>query len=313
MDLTRSEIAHKAAELGIDRLGFVRWQDLEADAPSYDKPSQISTYLKTLIVLVKRYPTGAAISNDDAVRQYVIGRTARHLEEAAAELAYWLEERDVMAAVLSAMIPDLRRQPLGYSCPAGQGSMLLRVAAVRAGLGSLGLNQMLLTPEFGPRLFLSGVLTDLDIEPDQPFAAELCPGLRECGRCAAACPEGAIPARAREDAPLREYRGLDLEACARSSHPFGPDRMVDHLKRIFDSDSPDQAIAVIREKTTLQIWYNLAILRQSAFTGCMRCEVVCPIGSDYRQIENSATTCRDLAGMVRHVVADGFVTIVKDS
>jgi ferredoxin len=243
------------------------------------------------------------------VRQYATGRTARHLEEAAADLAYWLEEHDVMASVLSAMIPDLRRQPLGYSCPAGQGSMLLRIAAVRAGLGSLGLNEMLLTPEFGPRLFLAGVLTDLDVEPDQPFGGELCPGLLECGRCAAVCPEGAVPVQAPEGAALEDYRGLDLQACARSSHPYGPDRMVEHLKRIFESNSPDEALTVIREKTTLKLWYNLTILRQGAFTGCMRCELVCPAGSDYPEIAKSRARSRDLPDGVRHEVRDGLVSI----
>ena len=77
-------------------------------------------------MLARRYPIGVAQSPDDALRQYATGRTARHLEEAAAQLAYWLEERDSIAALLSAMIPDLRRQPLGYSAPAGQGSLLLR-------------------------------------------------------------------------------------------------------------------------------------------------------------------------------------------
>jgi ferredoxin len=304
MTPAKDEIRAKASALGIDRVGFAAWRALEAAAPEYDRPSQISTHLTTLIVLVKRYPTGVAIACDDALRQYATGRTARHLEEAAALLAYWLEERDVMASLLSAMIPDLRRQPLAYSCPAGQGSLLLRKAAVAAGLGSLGLNEMLLTPEFGPRVFLAGVLSDVAVEVDAPFAGELCPGLEACGRCAAVCPEQAIPLRAPAGAPLESYRGLDAEACARSSQPYGPARLVEHLERAFTAEEPGGAASVAREKTTLHLWYNLTVLRQGAFTGCSRCEIVCPVGFDYPAIERELPPVE-----VRHTTASGLVSV----
>ena len=305
MDVSKDAIRKEATDSGIDVVGFVCWEDLEQDAPSYDKPSQLTTYLKTLIVMAKRYPTGVACSPDESVRQYAMGRTSRHLEDAASRVAYWLEEQDVMAALLSATFPDLRRQPIGYAGPAGQGSLLLRHAAVRAGLGSLGLNLMLLTPDFGPRIFLSGILTDLDVEPDSPFADELCPGLEECGRCAAVCPEQAIPTQSRQGASLAQIRDLDEAACVRSSQPYGPDRMVEHLQRIFTSSSGEEAARIAKEKTTLKLWYNLTVLRHGAFTGCGRCELVCPVGQDYPVIESSSARQQDLPhGVVREVVAD---------
>ena len=71
-------------------------------------------------------------------------------------------------------------------CPAGQGSPLLKMAAVEAGLGTLVLNGMLLTPEFGPRVYLGGVLCEPEIHAGQPLEQELCLGLEECGLRAAA-------------------------------------------------------------------------------------------------------------------------------
>jgi ferredoxin len=292
--LSKDEIRAHALDHGIDLVGFCRLTDLEADAPVHDKPSRLSSYLQTLIVLARRYPTGVATSTDDALRQYDMGRTARHLEEAAAQLAYWLEERDAIAALLSAIIPDLRRQPLGYSTPAGQGSLLLRQAAVAAGLGSLGLNQMLLTPQFGPRLFLAGVVTDLALEPDLPFPVELCPGLEECGRCAAVCPELAIPLEAPAGAPLAAVRALDHAACIRSSQPYGPQRMVEHLEAIFTAPTPEAAAAVARSRETDQLWFNMTVMRQGAFTGCARCELVCPVGDDWPAVAASPARQADL-------------------
>ncbi len=277
---TKDEVRAKARELGIDLIGFCRFTDLEALAPDYDRPSQISTYLTTLVVLGRRYGQAVARASDQALRQYSTGRTARHLEESAAALAYWLEERDRMAALVSATIPDLRRQPLGYAGPGGQGSLLLRRAAVLAGLGSLGLNEMLLTTRFGPRLFLAGVVTDLEVAPDGPFATELCPGLAACGKCAAVCPERAIPLEAPAHAPLASVRGLDAAACARATQPHGPDRMVEHIKAILTSRSGEQAAERAASPLTQRLWFDMTVQRQGAFTGCQRCQLVCPVGED---------------------------------
>lgn len=287
-------IRSRAAELGIDLVGFCSWQELEGHAPDYDRPSQLSSYLSRLIVLAKRYPTGVACSPDPAFRQYANGRVARHLEEAAGELAYWLEQRNAIACVLSATIPDLRRQPMAYAGPAGQGSLLLRRAAVLAGLGTLGLNEMILTPQYGPRVFLAGILTDAAVECGQPLAEELCPGLEACGRCAEVCPVDAIPTSGPAEATLAQVRGLDADACARACQPYGPDRMVDHLANLFDSRSAAEAVEIARSPVTQQLFYNLTVQRQGAYTGCQSCQLVCPVGDDYARIEASSVRQRDL-------------------
>jgi ferredoxin len=309
MAVTKDAIRSRAIELGIDLIGFCRLTDLEAAAPEYDKPSRLSSYLKTLIVLVRRYPAGVAASPDDALRQFATGRSARHLEEAAGQLAYWLEEQDAIAAILSSIIPDLRRQPLGYSAPGGQGSLLLRQAAVASGLGSIGLNLMLLTPQFGPRLFLAGIATDLAVEPDAPFQEELCPGLEECGRCAAVCPEQAIPLEARVGAPLAEVRALDHAACIRSSQPYGPHRMVEHLGEIFTAPSREAAAAIARSLETEKLWFNMTVMRQGAFTGCQRCEVVCPVGEDWPAIAASPARQQDLPPELRRTRRGDLIQI----
>ena len=67
-------------------------------------------------------------------------------------------------------------------------------AAARAGMGVLGLNGLLITPEYGSFLFIGELVTDLDYEsvtgapvPDFPAAPPTC---EECGLCLAACPMG---------------------------------------------------------------------------------------------------------------------------
>jgi len=61
-------------------------------------------------------------------------------------------------------------------------------AARLAGLGVVGLHGQLITPQWGPWVFIGGIVTDLYISPSRPVEG-VC---RECGVCLAACPTGAL-------------------------------------------------------------------------------------------------------------------------
>ena len=71
-----------------------------------------------------------------------------------------------------------------------------RALAVRAGLGFIGRNHMLINPELGCQIFLGEVITDLKLPPDESVAAN-CP---DCNKCIEACPTGALRADGQFDA-----------------------------------------------------------------------------------------------------------------
>lgn len=80
-----------------------------------------------------------------------------------------------------------------------------RHAAYLAGLGTFGVNNVLLTEEYGPRVRFVSVFTTADIPQGTPLDAQLC---TKCMRCVEVCPVHAIP----ED---RYPEGLtDKHACA---------------------------------------------------------------------------------------------------
>ncbi|MFQ6053324.1 MAG: reductive dehalogenase [Candidatus Bathyarchaeia archaeon] len=96
-----------------------------------------------------------------------------------------------MAFLASCMAEFIRN--LGYDAvPAGNDTGLSIPLAIDAGLGQLGRNGLLITPEYGPRVRLCKVFTDLPLEPDKPVDFGVTDFCRGCRRCAEACEAGAI-------------------------------------------------------------------------------------------------------------------------
>lgn len=64
-----------------------------------------------------------------------------------------------------------------------------RHAAYFAGLGTFGVNNMLLTPEYGPRVRFGSVITSAPLPADQVCENDLC---IRCMRCVRMCPSSAL-------------------------------------------------------------------------------------------------------------------------
>lgn len=308
--MERRDLETKARQAGIDLVGVTTRQRLDGKLPPPLRPSRFSEFLDTFIVFAERIPRGVCGAQSRTIhQQHNAGLVHRSLEEAAGEIAYWLESADYLAVTIPALLLDFKTTFPQDNTPAGQASYLLRMAAVEAGLGTLGLNQMLLTPQYGPRVFLAGLMTDWKLEPDAPLDGELCPGLEECGRCAAICPEQAIPREAPQGAPLAQVRGLDGQACARSAQPGGPLPFVEQARALLESRDERQLRERLNAPLTRKIWHNMAILRQGAFTGCLRCLEVCPIGKDCEDLSRSPHRQRDLPDGVTRTVTNGLVQV----
>jgi reductive dehalogenase len=83
---------------------------------------------------------------------------------------------------------------LGYrAIPTANDTACSIPLAIDAGLGELGRNGMLVTPEFGPRVRLSKVFTDLPLVPDKPVEFGVWDFCMVCERCAKNCPSQSIP------------------------------------------------------------------------------------------------------------------------
>jgi reductive dehalogenase len=85
---------------------------------------------------------------------------------------------------------------LGYSATASHlrhYDALMVPLAVDAGLGELGRLGYLITKEFGPRVRLGAVTTDLPLIPDKPVDIGVEDFCHICKKCAVCCPSSSIP------------------------------------------------------------------------------------------------------------------------
>ncbi|WP_224814663.1 reductive dehalogenase domain-containing protein [Hasllibacter sp. MH4015] len=83
---------------------------------------------------------------------------------------------------------------LGYRAVASMNDTALVIPyAIKAGLGEYGRNQMVLTPDFGPRVRFSKIFTDMPLAVDAPRALGLNDYCDACDVCAVACPVKALP------------------------------------------------------------------------------------------------------------------------
>lgn len=96
------------------------------------------------------------------------------------------------AAIVMQLAAYIRN--LGYRAVASMNDTGLVIPyAIKAGLGEYARNQMVITPQFGPRLRFSKIFTDLPLAHDTARS----PGVRAfcdiCTKCADACPVKALP------------------------------------------------------------------------------------------------------------------------
>lgn len=89
-----------------------------------------------------------------------------------------------------------------------------KTCATRSGLGWIGKSALLVTPEFGPAVRLSSVLTDAPFDRlGKPIDTSLCGG---CTRCQDHCPGKAIHG-ALWDVSVEREALVDVEACRKAA------------------------------------------------------------------------------------------------
>src|SRR6202043_385880 len=179
--ITAADVKRKAQKLGADLVGIADGEVINTHPPHPAHPRRpidiTELDYKRVIVLAKRLNNGVAriMPWGDRTKFYNDELAVSTLEEVSLELVYWLEDLGYPAVI----IPPTHVDPWRYrDDPSQHMTTLLSLphAAVEAGLGTLGLNRQLLTPEFGPRVILTAVMCSVEVEADTRREASLCLG-----------------------------------------------------------------------------------------------------------------------------------------
>ncbi len=172
----------------------------------YDQPINLPNGINKAIVM--------AIEMD----QDAISTAPAQPAAAASAIAY-----SKMAFIISCLGEFIRN--LGYrAIQCGNDTALSIPLAIDAGLGALGRNGLLLTPELGPRVRICKVFTDMPLisdDPNQEFIAKVNNYCKNCSKCAEACETNAItkeedptfkPATISNNPGVKKYY-VDVEKC----------------------------------------------------------------------------------------------------
>lgn len=196
----KDEIIKLAKENGADIIGFAPSDRFSADNPIF----KIMPETKTVIGLAFRILRGIyrGIEEGSTYYQYTT-MAVENMEEtimpmAQLKIAMMLEENGYLA------LPQRRHQQImaednstnpevAYDAVYRGRTPEIQIdfmdTALKCGLGEKGLDNALLTDEFGPMVRYCFILTDAEIEPTEEVKPHLCD---KCGKCIKACPGGAI-------------------------------------------------------------------------------------------------------------------------
>jgi epoxyqueuosine reductase len=176
----------------------------------------------------------------------------RILQRISKEMSIWIEEE-----------LDIKTHILNYSvlkCGA-----YLKDAAVLAGLGCIGKNNLLVTPGLGPRVRLTGMVLEEELAPTGPIDFDPCDGCEE--PCRKACPQNAY------------------EEVVLSSVETGVDNLPGRDGRFSRASCLTQAGKDVMESgiSLDELQFNGDYVEDESqdeyiIKYCRRCELACPVG-----------------------------------
>lgn len=283
-ELTES-IAEKAASLGASVVGVadvgalkaspshrispsigmgleVRWRD----APDDVEPAEVDWPAGAVSAVV----IGVSHPADRPELDWYDGKGTpgnRDLIRIAGELSRWLEDEFALVT---------HRPPYFIE----SGGVFMKDAAVLAGLGSVGRNNLVVTPGYGPRIRWRVLLLDHAAEATGPVEYDPCAGCAE--PCRRACPVGAF------DETAYDARALGQAQLPATDGAY--DRITCNTKMAQDVEDAAAALATSeggrKDLASTMNAFEEAVLTLPAAGDearygvkyCRRCELSCPVG-----------------------------------
>ena len=187
-----------ARNLGFDHCGIAKAQRLDEDAKRLEQwlskgmhgsmqymenhfelridPSKLVPGARSVItLLLNYYPEQKQNEDSPGISKYAYGKDYHSVIRA---------KLNALLSLIKEHIGDIHGRGFVDSAP-----VLERTWAQKSGLGWVGKNGNLITKHSGSFFFIATLITDLELEYDDPFAKDFC---GTCTKCIDACPTDAI-------------------------------------------------------------------------------------------------------------------------
>jgi epoxyqueuosine reductase len=253
-----------------DIINFLRNQDIELIGITPIKPlltderyikiaSTLCPNAKNVIVFATIFPQSVldACPENSRSARFTLHNLYAEGGNISIKLSRFLERNGYRGVIIPAYLPV----EMSYETFGLKGDLNLKHAAVEAGLGSRGINDLLITEKFGPRVRLFGVITDADLEPTPKDKKEIC---SKCNACIDSCPSGAI-----------SEAGCDPKLCSPYAMKNGLPSILNFFKEL---ESEESIQKIMKKLRGLQFWEYWQALSQGSFYECFNCLKSCPIG-----------------------------------
>lgn len=198
----KERIQELAKEIGISKIGFTTADDfayLEKSLRAAEEEGRLSGFehknideridpklslasAKTIISIAVAYPNRLPVQPPKT--QYKRGKITPN--SWGLDYHYVLNDKlNRLATGIKELCQDF---DLEHKAMVDTGALVDTAVAQRAGIGFIGKNGLVTSKEYGSYMFLGELITNLEIEPDQPVDY----GCGDCRRCLDACPTSCL-------------------------------------------------------------------------------------------------------------------------
>jgi len=254
--MENSDITDFLMREGADLVGIGKVEDFAQASPKRS-PIDILPNAKSIIVFALKHSDSAL---DSPIMRISMSETLAIYHELCRigyRLSRFLEKNGFLGVTIHPAYPvEMNEETRGLV-----GDFSLRYAAVSAGLGFIGKNGLLITPEYGPRVRLAAVITNIDLKSN---ARCIEPNCGMCTLCIENCPAKAI-----------SLEGVDTRRCAKVvGGPAGLNSMIKFLIELVDQ-SKEEIKKMIRSSS---LWNFHQALQVGISYDCFSCITSCPVG-----------------------------------
>jgi ferredoxin len=251
----KEKIKSYALSLGVDDVGF----GVAADYKSKLSPGLETIFPKAKSLVVMAFKELSNCESDNK-RIAMGGRLdiMEFMKSCNYKLARFME-RDCRIKAMSTPLS----YPLNMAPEARFGLVAdfsQRHAAIAAGLGNWGRNNLVIHPRIGSRVLFTTVLCDVELPPDPPCTEDLCTG---CNICVDQCPGKALD----EEGKTNEMK------CMKFSQPFGIGGNMKFWSKFYAA-APDEQKKMLTSEAFMNLYQSQMIGFQYF---CFNCFMLCPI------------------------------------